>query len=134
MTALTAPATAGAGTTIVVTDTTKNQGGGNADASSTRFYLSPNFTLDAADLALESRTVGALTVGASSTATTTVTIPPGVASGTFYLFAVADDGNGVSESTENNNTRFVHDTDWRRPLRVGADGAGARAVPAPPLP
>ncbi len=114
VTALTAPAVAGPGASVSVNDTTKNQGGGNAAASSTRFYLSANFTLDAGDAALESHGVGALTVGASTTTTTTLTIPTTVASGTFYLFAVADDGNALAESTENNNTRFVT-------IRIGAD-------------
>jgi subtilase family serine protease len=37
---LTAPASAGPGTSIAVSDTVKNQGGGAGAASTTRFYLS----------------------------------------------------------------------------------------------
>lgn len=107
ITAMTAPTTAGAGTTILVTETTKNQGAGDAAASSTRFYLSLNITLDASDTRLESRSVGALAAGASSTASTSVTIPADAPSGTVYLLAVADDGNAVVEQTETNNVRFV---------------------------
>ncbi len=114
ITALTAPAMAGAGTSIVVNETTKNQGGGGATGSSTRFYLSANYALDAGDVALEARSVGALAPGVSHSAATSLTIPTDVASGTFYLIAVSDDGNAVAESTENNNTRFVT-------VRVGAD-------------
>ena len=114
VTALTAPPVAGPGASVIVNDTTKNQGGGHAAASATRFYLSPNSTLDASDAALESHGVEPLTVGASATTTTTVRIPTTVTSGTFYLIAVADDGNALSESTENNNTRFVT-------IRIGAD-------------
>ena len=47
--ALTAPATAAAGGAISVSDTTKNQGGGTAGASTTRFYWSTNLSLDASD-------------------------------------------------------------------------------------
>ena len=56
--ALTVPATAGAGATIVVTDTTKNQGGvGTGGPTTTRFYLSTNGVLDAGDVALGDRAV-----------------------------------------------------------------------------
>ena len=72
------PATAGAGASIVVSDTTANQGGGGSPASVTRFYLSANSTLDAGDVRLdESRAVPALAAGASSAGSTSVTIPSG---------------------------------------------------------
>src|SRR5262249_12927597 len=45
-----APTTAAVGDTITVTDTTHNTGGAAAPASTTRFYLSANATLDAADV------------------------------------------------------------------------------------
>jgi len=114
ITALTAPATAGAGGTIVVSETTKNQGGGSSEGSSTRFILSANFTLDPGDFALDARAVGPLASSASSAAATTLTIPTAVPTGTFYLFAVADHGNAVVEPIETNNTRFVM-------IRIGAD-------------
>ena len=114
ITALTAPAIAGPGTTINVTETTANQGAGNAAASSTRFYLSANFSLDATDRALGAHSVGALVPGASIPGVTPVTIPTDVSGGTYYLIAAADDGNAVPESTETNNTRFVT-------VRVGPD-------------
>jgi subtilase family serine protease len=113
--ALTASAIAGPGNSIVVNETTKNVGGGAADASSsTRFYLSANFTLDAGDFVLEAHGVGPLAPGASTAATTTITIPANVPTGTFYLIAMSDEGNAVAEPLETNNTRFVM-------LRVGPD-------------
>jgi subtilase family serine protease len=103
--ALALPATAGAGASIVVNDTTANQGGGGSPASSTRFYLSTNSTLDAGDVRLdEFRTVPALAAGASSAGSTSVTIPPGTAAGAYFLFAKADDDNVVGETSETNNT------------------------------
>jgi subtilase family serine protease len=123
ITALTAPATAGPGTTIAVTETTKNQGGGGAGASSTRFYLSANFALDAGDPQLQARNVGPLAPAGSSTAVTNVTIPANMATGTFYLIAVADDGNAVPEPTETNNTRFLL-------IRIGGD-LSVSAITAP---
>jgi len=75
--AFSAPATAAAGATITVTDTTKNQGGSTADASTTAFYLSANTVLDAADVFLGGRAVPVLAAGAISTASTAVTLPAG---------------------------------------------------------
>ncbi len=113
--ALTAPASAGPGTSILVSDTTKNVGAGAATASSsTRFYLSANFTIDSGDYALEAHGVGPLAPDGSTATTTTVTIPMDVPTGTFYLYAVSDDGNAITEPLETNNTRFVM-------LRVGPD-------------
>ena len=59
--ALTVPSTAGAGLTMTVTDTTRNQGTGPVAASTTSFYLSTNGTLDAGDTFVGSRDVPALT-------------------------------------------------------------------------
>ena len=65
VTALTAPSSAVAGTSITASDTTKNQGGDAAPASVTRFYLSSNSTFDAGDLLLGSRDVSSLGPGLS---------------------------------------------------------------------
>ncbi len=102
---LIASATAGTGTNISVTDTTTNIGLGAAGASTTRFYLSTNSTLDAGDTLLGGRAVPALGAGASSTGSTSVTIPGGTAPGTYYIIARADDLNVIAEINENNNTR-----------------------------
>src|SRR5204862_6474348 len=53
--ALTNPETAAAGSTITVSDTTKNQGGGAAGSSVTYFYLSANVLLDAPDVFIGNR-------------------------------------------------------------------------------
>ncbi|MBI4462341.1 MAG: hypothetical protein HY653_05495, partial [Acidobacteria bacterium] len=95
---------AGAGMSITVTDTTRNQGGGTADASTTRIYLSINTLLDANDVPLGGRAVPALAPGVSSSASTTLTIPAGTAAGTYYLIAKADGDNVVAETQETNNT------------------------------
>jgi subtilase family serine protease len=105
---LSAPTKGGAGSSLTVTDTTKNQGGGPADASTTRFYLSANYLLDATDVLLSGgRVVPALAVGASSTGATMVTIPASTATGTYYLIAMADADKAVIETQETNNTKYV---------------------------
>ena len=63
--ALTMPASAVAGGSFSVTDTTQNLGGGGAAATATRFYLSVNSSLDASDVLLGSRDVPALGPAAS---------------------------------------------------------------------
>jgi subtilase family serine protease len=99
------PATSGANLPISITDTTLNQGKGPADASVTAYYLSTNTTLDASDVALGNRSVPQLAAGASSAATTTLTIPANTAGGTYYVIAVADSGNAIAETSETNNTK-----------------------------
>jgi subtilase family serine protease len=98
------PAGAGAGTTLTVNDTTRNQGGGAAASSSTRFYLSANAALDASDVLLGSRAVPALAAAAISSGSTSLTIPPATGPGSYYLIAQADGAAGVAETSEANNT------------------------------
>ncbi len=99
-----APGTVAAGSTITVTNTVVNQGAGAAASTSTRFYLSTNVVLDAADIALGSvRAVVALDAGASSAGSTTLTIPASTPPAFYYLLFKADGDNGVTESYENNN-------------------------------
>ena len=104
--ALTASSTVAPGASLTISDTTKNQGSFAAGASVTRFVLSTNTTVDAADTVLGSRSVEALAASASSgPASTVVTVPPGTTPGTYYLIAVADGDAAVAETSETNNTR-----------------------------
>jgi subtilase family serine protease len=128
--ALSLPSRAPSGGTIAVADTTRNSGGGNAGASTTAFYLSPDNKLDDGDVRLTvDRPVNALAGGATSTATTTVTLPA-VAAGTWHVIAAADVGDTVAETFENNNTRSAAigiggDLDivgWSAPLSATAGG------------
>jgi subtilase family serine protease len=99
------PTSAAAGATITINETTKNTGGGAADASTTHYYLSTNLALDASDVFLGSRAVPALPPGALSAGTTSVTIPIGTAVGYYYVIAVADGPAAVAETSEGNNRR-----------------------------
>jgi subtilase family serine protease len=105
--ALTAPASAVAGATIVVTDTVKNIGGGSAGVSTTRLYLSSNFTFDALDQEIGSRAALALGPNATNAGSAPVTIPTGTAAGLYYIIAVTDADNAVPETGETNNTRAL---------------------------
>jgi subtilase family serine protease len=103
ITALSAPAAAGAGQSIAITDTTKNQGGEAAGPSRTLFFLSTDTNLDASDILLGSRGVPALAAGASSSGSTAVMIPEGTAVGNWYIIAKADGEGIVTETSEANN-------------------------------
>jgi subtilisin family serine protease len=102
--AFTVPSNGGNGTTITVTDTTKNNGAAAVAASTTRFFFSPNLTFDSSDTPLDgSRPVPALAAGLTSTGQTTLTLPTGLAVGSYFVIAVADGDNAVPESVETNN-------------------------------
>jgi subtilisin family serine protease len=113
--ALTVPGNGAADSTIVVTDTTKNQGGAAAAVSVTRFYLSVNPTLDSGDTLLAGgRDVSPLASGTSSSGSTTVVIPAAVAPGAYYIVAKADADGAVPETSETNNT-------YSRAIQIGSD-------------
>ena len=107
VTAMSAPATGGAGLPLTVTDTVTNQAGGAAASSTLRFYLSTNTTFGAGDVLLGSRLVPSLAPGVNSPGSTSLTIPPGTAAGMYYIVAVADAAGEVAEINEANNTRAV---------------------------
>ena len=111
------PASAGTilgGSTVPVTDVTRNNRALAVPASTTRFYLSSNPVLDAGDVLVGSRAIPALGPDTESTGTTGVTIPTGL-TGTHYLLAKADADNTVVEVDEGNNTAVS------QPLIIGTD-------------
>jgi subtilase family serine protease len=108
------PATAAAGATISVTDTTTNVGGGGVPASTTRFYMSRVNTLDATAIPIGSRAVPLLGGGRTSTLTTPTTLPADLTAGAWFLIALADADGVVPEISETNNTRS-------KPMTIGPD-------------
>jgi thermitase len=113
--AFTAPAVGGAGLSITVNDTTKNQGGGSSVATLTTFYLSANAVLDAPDIQLGTRDVPALLPGGTNAGPSTLTIPANTAGGSYYIHAKVDAANTITETLENNNVRTAG------PVRIGPD-------------
>jgi len=100
-------ATAMKGGTLSVTNTVKNQGPVSTGTSfRIGFRLSVNTTFgDSDDVVITTiRSVSALAAGASSTATTSLSIPSSTPSGTYYVCAKADSAGTVAETDENNNT------------------------------
>ena len=121
---MTMPALAAAGDTITVTDTMKNGGSDPAEPSTTRYYLSVDGFFDAGDPAIGSRAVPTLGPGATHTGSAALTIPAGLAAGSYLVFAKADADGVVAETSEVNNVAV-------RGLQVGADLViNALTVPA----
>ena len=111
---LTPPAVGGAGAAMTITEVTRNQGAGVAGASATGFYLSTNSLLDASDVQLGTRPVPQLNAGASDSVATARTIPPGTATGLYYVIAKADVNAAVLETQEGNNLKSAQ-------VRIGPD-------------
>ena len=96
-----------------------------APASETGFYLSTNTAVDAADTFLGTRTVGALAAGATSSGSSTFTIPEATGAGAYYVIAHADWPGQVDETSNANNTRSSGS------VRIGPDlVVSAVGVPA----
>ncbi|PYU06868.1 MAG: hypothetical protein DMG33_06410, partial [Acidobacteria bacterium] len=62
--------------------------------------------LDASAAVLGSRAIPALAPGATSSGSTTVTIPAGTATGNHYIIAKADADNVVTETNKGNNLYY----------------------------
>jgi subtilase family serine protease len=100
---VTAPAVAGAGVPITISDSIRNVGGAGAADTSAAFYLSANTVIDAADDLLGQRVVPALSAATSHAASVTFTIPADTATGSYYIIEQVDPQNAVAESQETNN-------------------------------
>ncbi|WP_242353934.1 MULTISPECIES: CARDB domain-containing protein [Anaeromyxobacter] len=104
LTEVSAPATAGTGLPLVVHDAVAAVGGGTG-AFKVGYYLSTDPTITTADRFLGYRALGGLAPGATSSADTSVTVPAGLAPGTYYVGAIADYEGRVAEASETNNAR-----------------------------
>ena len=112
---LTVPSYGVAGGPFAVSVTTKNQGTGSADPSTTRFYVSANMSLEPTDTLLTAaQTVPALAPGVISAASITLQLPSNLLTGSHYLIAKADAEDVLFESSESNNT-------YARKFSVGPD-------------
>jgi hypothetical protein len=95
-----------AGSSFSIADTEKNGGttGMTVSSNTVNYYLSTDATITTADTLIGSRVVsGALAAGASSSATTTVTVPGALVPGTYYIGVIADATNAQVETNETNN-------------------------------
>lgn len=102
--------TVSAGGTLTIDDVVRN--GGELASGSTRvaFFLSSDEEIDATDSLLGVRTVAGLAVGAESSGSTTVSLPTSITPGSWWLGAIIDDTDAVTESDETNNTKRLTDS------------------------
>lgn len=92
-----------AGDRLSITVRTLNRGTQRSRSSWTRLVLSTDAVIDDTDLKLRGISVPALASGASSEKTRRVRIPANVAPGTYFLGAIADFPQRVTEADEGNN-------------------------------
>ncbi len=110
----TTPTAAYPGAVISIADTTKNIGTCTAPATITKLYLSTNTTLDAGDTYLGQRAVPSLGAAATSTGSTSVTIPSTTAIATYYIIAKADADEVFTEVNNTNNKK-------NKSIKIGPD-------------
>lgn len=97
------PASTNLGDQIAVTTTVKNRGSGESGGFYVSIYLSADAIITTYDRAITTFYVSPLPADAQRTYTSKPLIPGTLALGTYYIGAIADTGNRVGESNENNN-------------------------------
>ena len=80
-----------------------NQGSGSASSSAVGFFLSVDQQFDASDRNLGTSAGGALDPNLDNTRNLLTTVPANVTPGAYYVPAVVDPTNAVSETNEANN-------------------------------
>jgi subtilisin family serine protease len=94
------------GSDVTATLTEQNIGSGNADYHTTRFYLSTNTSITDLDVMLGSDMLFfPIAAGGTQSVGQTFTVPD-VVQGTYYIGAIVDFYNEISESNEGNNALY----------------------------
>ncbi|HKE13682.1 MAG TPA: CARDB domain-containing protein, partial [Kofleriaceae bacterium] len=99
------PAAAVSGASFSVGVTVHNAGGPASATSTTRFFLSVDTAVGGDRALTRTATVPPLAAGASDAQTVALSVPTGLASGSYFLLACADRGATVPESDDHNNCR-----------------------------
>lgn len=93
------------GDALTASDRVANRGTQAAGAFQVGVYLSADAAVTPADQLLGFRTVASLAAGQSTSGGGTLTVPLTTPGGTWFVGAIADDQDTVSESNEANNAR-----------------------------
>ena len=101
------PSSLNAGESLTASCTIVNQGGGAADASTIKYYLSSDSHYDTGDIYLGFGSIDLLDSGWTISPSRTLTIPSDTASGAWHLLFKTDANNTVDECDESNNTASV---------------------------
>ncbi len=130
------PTTVYSGDKISVSCTIKNQGDGKADFSWTqtdglKYYLSDNSTYSSDDKLLKTVNLNDFAAQESrAVSDENITIPSGTTSGDYYIIIYVDPTNHITESDENNNTRFIKITVHKRQPDLIITSASAKPTTA----
>jgi len=91
---------------LIIVDRVQNLGIASTGASfSVGLYLSTDNIITTSDIKIGSRPSPTLAVKGVSQVSTTVSLPPSLSPGTYYVGACADDPDLISESSETNNCK-----------------------------
>ena len=103
--AVSGPASSGTNANIAISTTVAaSASGGNAGSFDMNIYLSTDSTITTSDRKIGFRSFTGMAAGATSTADTVANIPVGIPPGTYYIGAIVDIYNWVTESDETNNS------------------------------
>ena len=112
------------GDTVQVTLRRSNKGDKNSATFNHGIYLSRDRTITTSDRSLANLRATSMIAGASSTFSQEVTIPKNTTPGTYYIGYIVDTNNGVSETSEANNTGYTAITVTRPVLDLVLAGSG----------
>ena len=112
------------GDTVQVTLRRSNKGDKNSATFNHGIYLSRDRTITTSDRSLANLRATSMITGASSTSSQEVTIPKNTTPGTYYIGYIVDTNNGVSETSEANNTGYTAITVTRPALDLVLAGSG----------
>jgi len=104
VTGISCPAEFGGGAAAFPCTVTVHNEGVDAGSFDVTVHISDDSEITDVDTVLDSFPVGGLVAGADFTGILGVEIPPETPAGQFWIGAIADAGNDVTEADENNNT------------------------------
>jgi hypothetical protein len=130
------PTSGAAGSSATVSFTIRNQGDGEALASTTNIRINSNPSIPTVnDPLLASISTPSIPAGGTHPITRSVTIPSGLELGTYYIWVIADVGSTANQSDESNDreraTFTIADDNsyiWLRELGGGSVWPGGVAV------
>ncbi|MBI5073928.1 MAG: hypothetical protein HZB62_01970, partial [Nitrospirae bacterium] len=103
-TSVSGPVSGGSGQTITINSVVKNQGIGMSQGFSGGYYLSTDANITTSDIYVGGYSRSGLLAGEEWTDTRSVQLPTNLASGVYYIGAIADSAGVVQESNETNNS------------------------------
>ncbi|MEZ6020997.1 MAG: CARDB domain-containing protein [Planctomycetota bacterium] len=102
-----APQNVTAGDPLLVADTVRFEGSGNAGPFRSAVYISSDLAWDSSDQLVGFRTINSLAAGSDSASAQTYTLPASLTTGTWFVCLVVDDLNQAGETIETDNVLWA---------------------------